>query len=290
MNTQAAPALSLLLLSASFSLADAQVFYSGNTLRNVIVQIDASNGTVAEVGFPGWFVSGPGMIFRDGEVQYIRRTFCDAVHLLRVDPQTLAFNGEVPLTLGGTPLDEQDVGGLAWDGSTMLVSHGLLQCHDVDAPNQISELAPDGTLSNTLDFAASGVGFDLLAFSPGGELFAVDDLQEEDPPSAALYQLTLPSTVELKGTIGHTDGAVLTAVGHTGMSFDAAGNLWLLERVGIKQWNLLRISTATGQILQTIPLTYPIEIADQHVIGLAFTESPVQKRVTTWGKVKGTYR
>jgi hypothetical protein len=280
-------ASALALLGGAPAIVVGQVFFSGDVHPDHIVRIDGDAATVTSLGNFGWAISGPGMVYKDGTLYWIRIGACSAIYFANADPQALTFGGEVFLTLGGSPFSGPRGSGLAWDGSTFLIAVGKgTTCTGLT--DQLADLSPGGELSSLTDFSSFGVKFDLLAVSPAGEIYALEDEWQSAPVGVAhLYRLSRPAALEVIGTIGHA--ADNSYVRYVGMDFTPTGELWLLESTAYESWRLRRIDNTTAQVLENIPLDYPDVPGNQWLFGLAFAESPVQVSPMTWGQIKAIY-
>lgn len=279
-----------ILLSLLPAHAHGDTFYSGNVRADVVLELDTATGIVTALGPFGWAISAP-MAVRDGQLHWIRRTPCVGdffqTYFANVDPTTLSFSGEITVTDGGTSVFERWVGGLAFDGSNFLIALGPGSC---DPPDHIAAMSVTGELSSLTDLSSFGAEFDLLAVSPSGDLYAIDDLAEDATPTANLYRIQLPATVQLIGTIPHSSTDPNRQ--YSGMDFSLSGNMWLLEKTGFDTWIMRRIDPATGGVLEDVPLTYTVPPGFRaNIFGLAPSPGiavPVEH--TSWGRVKTMYR
>jgi len=130
--------------------------------------------------------------------------------------------------------------------------------------------------SGQIDWRLGGHFYAPPVWTPRG--YGADGVVISPNNRVDLYSVARPSTYTLLGSYFVTGND-----GHTGMVFDGLGNLWMWRR-GAR--SLDRISTATGALLQSIPIA-----TSRSLRGLALApQIPVKTESTTWGRVKSLYR
>ena len=287
-----------LLSSVLPAAAGAQLFYSLDSTYDGPVAIDAAAGTATYLGPAGYTVQAAGGILLSmehvaGQVYWTNATPTDnPLVLAHMSAPAVAFGGVVEYMEGGSTVQGK-VGDMTWNGSSLLVSIGFGTHVLGPRPHNLAELSLTGELTNAVDFLPLGVYLDLLAVSPGGEIYALERSLEADQ-HGILYRLEIPASVTTVGTIAHLPGTI--AVEFSGMTFDEDGNLWVMEEVGVsgnqKTYTLRRIDPSNAAVLESLDFVYTaISGSAGNLRDLAWRpEPPTQSISSSWGRVKGAYR
>lgn len=278
--------------------AGAQLFYALDSTYDGPVAIDVAAGTATFLGAAGYPVQAAGGILLSmehvgGQIYWTNATPTDLpLVLAHMSVPSVAFGGVVDYLQDGSTVQGK-VGDMTWNGSSLLVSIGFGTFHFGPRPHNLAELSLTGELTNVVDFLPLGVYLDLLAVSPGGEIYALERSFEADQ-HGILHRLELPANVTTVGTIPHLPGTI--AVEFAGMTFDEDGNLWVMEEVGVngnqKTYTLRQIDPTNAAVLASVDFVYTAIFSTAgNLRDLAWRpEPPTQATSSSWGRVKGAYR
>lgn len=275
--------LGLALLPA---LASADVLFSFDYHADVLVTVDTDAATISVVAGPVLpSDSRSSLALHGGLLYFYRYTACSNSWLASLSLDGLTAEFWTAVQLGGAALVNRVAGGMDSNGSQMYAS---LTTSCGGKRDQLAQLSTSGVLSNVVDYSSFGVGFDLLAFSPNGDLYA---LEGSFGATASIYLVDDTPNVTLIGSHGKTASDNGSGV-YTGLTFTPGGRLWVVETVvtgGIPHNNLREIDPATGQILTDVILSYP-ENPDDLLTGLAYAPGGTPVDATSWGRLKTLYR
>jgi hypothetical protein len=280
---------SALILALGSSPALAAKFYTFHPSIDHLVEIDTATGVATALGFIGGPVTAAGgggleMEFVAGTLFWTGSPGEGVLALDRGTATPLDYGGRVPYDTGGAA-EARQLGGMAWNGSTLVVSYGSC-CGSI---HRVGDLSSDGTVTNIADYTAFGVRLNLLAISAAGEMYALEDRRSDPVPTGRLHRVHRPGGIDLVGEVLHNPADPFE-VRYAGMDFTDTGELWVLERTRLRTYILRRIDPATAQVIEDVPITYtsPYSIA---LVGLAHVpDVPVHSERRTWGRLKDLYR
>lgn len=141
--------------------AQAGPFFSVDTTTNELVRINATTGAVTVVGALGTTITDIDLTrTADGRLWGIDSVFGTRVDLMEISTSTGAVLSTTQINLPGI----QNAEGLGHSGNQLVLGHSVTS----SASNFLSELATDGTLSNTvqtaIDIDALGAGSGSVPF------------------------------------------------------------------------------------------------------------------------------
>lgn len=201
------------------------------------------------------------------------------VFLNQYDLVTGITGGQTALALSVTPGIAKS-GGLASDGTRLVVSFNQPGHSTCGAANILGDLDPDGAVTNLRVFPEA-VDLDKIVFTPDGRLLAINSTSL----AHRLYGVDLAAlSVTLLGTHPTTN----STSSYFDLAFTADGELWGLERDASFGQRLRRIDPLTGASALTVslPPTTTMQFRGLAVLPAA----PTPATAASWGRVKGTYR
>jgi hypothetical protein len=263
--------------------SSASILYSIDINNDIVATIDTETGIVGSLNPAVLWPFARAALAYHGSLLYEINTpaACgqeEHGRLNLIDPNgPTVIAGFQVLTLNGTWVNRFRIGDITSDGTHVYMTHIPIGCGPTYS--QLATLSSAAEMTVVADFSGVGADMNELAASGTGQLYALDERSAAG--QADLYLVTPPATYQLVGTHSMTPGAVLL-----GMTFEATGALWVLERGPVDPNGLLRqIDPATGQAVQSVPVSSAFGLN-----GLAAPDLATPTILGTWGRLKTMYR
>lgn len=289
-STRALRVLACLWLLFIAVPAQADMLFSFDYLEDVLVTVDTNAATISVVGGPVLpSDSRSSMALQGDRLYFYRYTPCLNTWLADMALDGLSANFWTAVELGGVALTDGVGGGMDSNGSQLFASFGTTCSAKRD---QLAELSTTGVLSNVVDYSSFGVGFDLIAFAPNGDLYVLDG--SFGGATGSLYLADDSPNLTFIGSHAKSpsEGAAGGYGVYTGLTFTPTGRLWVVESVivgGIPHNNLREIDPATGSIITDLILSYAAGPTNL-LSGLTHRPDATPVDATSWGRLKSLYR
>jgi hypothetical protein len=277
--------IALLALSSPGPSASATLHllgFEGGASR--LYAVDTATGIVTPAAALGWQARAANLAVLDGRLYGVTLgdpcAGGDAKYLDSYDLKSGEAGGSVPLAVVGGPARFNEMGGIASDGSRLLVSFAPLGTDQCANTNVIGEVSTSGVVS-VLHVYPTSTDLSRLVFTADGRLLALPT-----PASGltrSLYQIDLATWTP---TLLGTHATSWSGGEYWDVAF-ADGELWALERLASGQ-RLRRIDPNDGSLLGEISLAGSTTLQFRGLTTLAGTPTPAAP--ASWGKVKSVYR